>query len=127
MKAGELTSFLSGVSFTAPIHPKHLPVALSCQSYPCWILTLYALTLPFPPKSSIRTSPASVLGKMDRKTGVLWTSLGLVQEMYDTNVLPGILKAVTLVGAAVQLSNRPAPLPSLLVPRLRDVSLLQRS
>lgn len=64
---------------------------------------------------------------MDRKTGVLWASLGLVQEMYDTNVLPGILKAVTLVGAAVQLSNRPAPLPSLLVPRLRDVSLLPRS
>lgn len=47
--------------------------------------------------------------------------------MYDTNVLPGILKAVTLVGAAVQLSNQPVPLPSLLVPRLRDVSLLPRS
>lgn len=47
--------------------------------------------------------------------------------MYDTNVLPGILKAVTLAGAAVQLSNQPVPLPSLLVPRLRDVSLLPRS
>lgn len=47
--------------------------------------------------------------------------------MYDMNVLPGILKAVTLVGAAVQLSNQPAPLPSLLVPRLRDVPLLPKS